>query len=394
MDYDIICVGGGLGGSALAKVMTEAGARVLVLERETQFRDRVRGEALMPWGVAEATALGLYELFRENCGHEVAWAAGLGPDRDLLATTPQAMPMLTFYHPAMQQAAIDAAARAGAEIRRNAKVGGIKPGAPAVVEFEVDGKSESARARMVVGADGRTSSVRKWGNFEVKRDDERLLFAGVLIEGVQGIKPNANYMLVNPAILQACFIAPQKDGRARTYLAYRTDSDFRLNGEAAMGRFIEETLKCGAPADYYSKAKAIGPLATFSGADVWVDHPYCESVALIGDAAATSDPAWGQGMSLTLRDVRALRDALIGNDDWDKAGNTYATEHDRYYRVVHTWEDWLTSFFYDRGQEADARRARAMPQLAEDPTRIPDYMLSGPELPIDDSVRRRFFAED
>ena len=39
MDYDIVLVGGGLGGSALAKAMAERGARILVLEREKQFRD-------------------------------------------------------------------------------------------------------------------------------------------------------------------------------------------------------------------------------------------------------------------------------------------------------------------------------------------------------------------
>ena len=41
--YDIITIGGGLGGAALAKVMADYGARVLVLESETRFRDRVRG---------------------------------------------------------------------------------------------------------------------------------------------------------------------------------------------------------------------------------------------------------------------------------------------------------------------------------------------------------------
>src|SRR5215469_16479442 len=49
-DYDVITVGGGLGGAALAKVMAEQGARVLVLEREHQFKDRIRGEFLAPWG--------------------------------------------------------------------------------------------------------------------------------------------------------------------------------------------------------------------------------------------------------------------------------------------------------------------------------------------------------
>jgi flavin-dependent dehydrogenase len=57
-DYDIITVGGGLGGAALAKAMAERGCRVLVLERETRFKDRVRGEWLAPWGVAEAQTLG------------------------------------------------------------------------------------------------------------------------------------------------------------------------------------------------------------------------------------------------------------------------------------------------------------------------------------------------
>ena len=61
--YDIVTVGGGLGGSALATTMAEAGANVLVLEASTAFSDRVRGESLLPWGVAEARELGLHDAF-------------------------------------------------------------------------------------------------------------------------------------------------------------------------------------------------------------------------------------------------------------------------------------------------------------------------------------------
>jgi 2-polyprenyl-6-methoxyphenol hydroxylase-like FAD-dependent oxidoreductase len=50
-----------------------------------------------------------------------------------------------------------------------------------------------------------------------------------------------------------------------------------------------------------------GPLATFDATDNWVEHPYANGVAPIGDAASTSDPTWGQGMSLALRDVRRPR---------------------------------------------------------------------------------------
>jgi flavin-dependent dehydrogenase len=46
--YDIITVGGGIAASALARAMAERGAKVLVLERETQFKDRVPGEGVTP----------------------------------------------------------------------------------------------------------------------------------------------------------------------------------------------------------------------------------------------------------------------------------------------------------------------------------------------------------
>src|SRR5260370_29966852 len=120
--YDIITVGGGLGGSAIAKAMAEHGAQVLVLEREKQFRDRVRGEGMGPWGGAEAARLGLnhaLEAARANRGY---FACGLGPQRDLVATTPQGLPNLHVYHPAMQEMVLEAAVRSGAQIVRGARV--------------------------------------------------------------------------------------------------------------------------------------------------------------------------------------------------------------------------------------------------------------------------------
>src|SRR5205814_9382477 len=130
------------------------------------------------------------------------------------------------------------------------------------------------------------------------------------------------------------------------------------------------------------------------GAGTWVDHPFREGVALIGDAAESSDPTWGQGMSLTLRDVRILRDRLTAGGEWNTAGHAYAEAHDRYYEVIHRVETWYTELFMDVSAEADARRARAVPFLAEDATRIPDAPFSGPDAPADEMVRRRFFGED
>ena len=89
--------------SRVAKVMAEHGARVLVLEREQQFKDRVRGEWMASWGVAEAQELGIYELLRGTCGHELPWFDRYaGPAhvmrRDFLSTTPQHLPSFALYH--------------------------------------------------------------------------------------------------------------------------------------------------------------------------------------------------------------------------------------------------------------------------------------------------------
>jgi menaquinone-9 beta-reductase len=69
-DFDVITVGGGLGGAALARTLAMHGLRVLVTERERHFKDRIRGEWMAPWGVAETKKLGIYDLLRETCAHE------------------------------------------------------------------------------------------------------------------------------------------------------------------------------------------------------------------------------------------------------------------------------------------------------------------------------------
>ena len=99
-------------------------------------------------------------------------------------------------------------------------------------------------------------------------------------------------------------------------------------------------------------------------------HPYHAGVALIGDA----------------------RDSLCAQDDWETAG--HADAHDRYYQVIHTLIQWYTALYMERGPEVEARRARALPLQAEDRSRVPDVVQSGPEMVLDEAVRRRFFGEE
>ena len=397
--YDVVTVGGGLAAAALAKAMAERGARVLVVEREREFRDRVRGEALAPWGVAELAALGLRDALDAVPTDALAalrlFIAGMEVgQRPFATTTLQGLDWLAFYHPDLQRVCLDAAARAGAEVRRGARVTGIRPGRVPAVTVEQDGRREEIAARLVVAADGRGSTARGLAGFATRRDPDKLLFSGVYLENV-AIEPGYFYQFADPGRGRIAYVFPQPNRRARCYVGWHPAAAIpRLQGESSFARFRAEAESIGVATDAFAAARVAGPLATFDGADTWVEHPYRDGVALLGDAASTSDPTWGQGMAMALRGALVLRDALAASDDWDAAGHAYAAEHDRVREIVHRADGWYEQLFMDVGPDADARRARAFPLLAADQTRAVDVPSSGPESPCDEAVRRRFFGED
>lgn len=396
--YDVVTVGGGLAGAGLGVLLARAGLRVLVLERTVEFTDRIRGEVLVPWGVAEARRLGLDALLAP-IAHELRWwDVALGGatviHRDLPATCMPGLPVLTYYHPDMQRILLQAAEDGGAHVRRGARVVHVAPGREPRVTAQHEGREHEVTARLVVGADGRGSRVRTWGGFEVRRDPERRSFAGVLFEDV-GAPEDAMFSGFLPGTGLMTYVFPQGGGRVRSYVGYQTGTDVaRFQGDGCVPRFVETAVQAGAAPDWYARARAAGPLATFDATDEWAPHPYRHGVALVGDAASTSDPTWGQGMSIALRDVRLLRDHLLAGDDWDAAGHAYAADHDGFYRETHTGDTWLTDLLLDVGPDADARRARALPLLAADPTRMVDTGVSGPEVAADEAARRRMFGED
>lgn len=395
MTYDLVIVGGGLAGSSLAGCIARSGARVLVLERAQQFRDRVRGEGMHSWGVAELRALGLYDKLAKTCAHEARyWAtyrgAALARKRDLTETTLHHAAALNFYHPEMQEVLLREAAEAGAEVQRGVTVTKVTGGdAPAVTAL-CDGSEALFRARLIVGADGRQSAVRRDGGFTVTRDPKRLLISGALFEGMRA-PDNAVHVFVAPTFGHASLLFPLGGDRFRNYFTTARRSEHRpLSGGGDLTDFSKYCIETGVPGDWFDHANIAGPLATFEGADVWVDHPYKDSIVLVGDAAAANDPCFGCGLSLTLRDVRVLRDVLLGSDDWDAACRQYAAEHDKYYGALHTITSWLREVRYALGPEADRHREHALPQLAYGTG--PDLVGMGPDCPADEHARIRFLG--
>lgn len=397
MNADVIIVGGGIAGSTLATVLARKGKKVLVLEREEKFKDRVRGENMLPWGVATARRLGVFDDLVAAGAHLVPffnmWVMGQQTEhRPLPQSTPGGDSGINIYHPDMQEALLAGAVKAGADVKRGTNVQKIsEDGGKWTVTFGDDETSQSATARLVVGADGRFSKMREWGGFTVERDPELLRIAGTIVHN-SCVPDDGVHLAMGPGVLS--FIAPLGKKRARMYFCYMPAmGDRKLSGKDKVPAFVEALRSTCAPGDWFDGIEVVGPLAEFDGADQWVPSPGKPGLALIGDAAAATDPSWGCGLSKSMVDVESLSKRLCETDDWNEAVKKYAADHDDHYGKLHDILSWMTTLIWSGGPEADARRARVFPRMKEDPTGFPDSVGLGPFGPCDEQARRLILGE-
>jgi 2-polyprenyl-6-methoxyphenol hydroxylase-like FAD-dependent oxidoreductase len=209
-----------------------------VLERDLRAVDRVRGEFMAPWGVAEADRLGLLDILRgaggfyvptvinydENDPPERAEAAA----RDLRQVHPIGTGPLCARHPAMCEALCMAAATAGATVLRGVRKIAVGAGEPPSVSFEHDSRSIAWRPRLLVGADGRNSTVQRQLGFQVLHDEPHNLLGGMLIDGVPDWPQNVWETGTEGDIQHLVF--PQGGGKLRLYVCYGFAGRERFTG--------------------------------------------------------------------------------------------------------------------------------------------------------------------
>ncbi len=348
-----------------------------------------------PWGVAELRALALYDRLIRACAHQARYwityqGSALARRRDLPETTPQGATALNFSHPEMQEVLLADAIEAGAEVRRGVMVTKVNGGGSPLVTVSVGRSADVVRGRLIVGADGRQSAARRYAGFVVNRDPKRLLICGALFEGL-GAPDDAVHVFVARDYGHASLLFPIGRDRFRLYFTTGRRSEHRaLSGTRDLSEFYNYCSGTGVPREWFARANLVGPLASFEGADTWVNHPCKDGVVLVGDAAAANDPCFGCGLSLTLRDVRVLRDLLLTSDDWEQACHRYAAEHDRYYESLHTITSWLREVRYGFGPHADRARQHALPKLASGTG--PDLVGLGPDCIADADARRQFLG--
>jgi 2-polyprenyl-6-methoxyphenol hydroxylase-like FAD-dependent oxidoreductase len=304
-------------------LMARAGAAVLVLEQQLEFGDRVRGEVLWPWGVKVARAMGAEHVFLD---HGALVGTGLtvydeAPDQsehfDVGEFVDGVRGSLNISHPAACGALVEAARAAGADIRFGVRGVTVTAGSSPLVRWaDPDGGEHETRCGLVVGADGRRSTVRTQAGIGFEVDPPLHLVAGMLVQDVPGLDSEQNVMARESDLLFFSF--PQASGRARLYFCFPSSQRQRFAGSNGPAGFLRATkLSClEGVADWYAATPA-GPCATFPGEDSRALHPQAEGVVLIGDAAGYENPLQGQGLSMALQDARDVSEALLSDSRSD-----------------------------------------------------------------------------
>jgi len=388
--HEVVIVGGGFAGGAMATVLARAGHDVLVLEKSTVYRDMVRGEWIAPWGVVEAQRLGLYETLMAAGGHHVPRHIEFGEDidpaeaegagLDLTAFLPGVPGPLCIGHPAACDALAAAAAAAGATVLRGVDEVTVTAGERPTVTYRHGGETHEVAPTLVVAADGRNSAVRSQLGLELHRDTPHNLFAGLLVDGAPHWPADVQTMGTEDDV--QFFVFPQGEGRLRLYLGYGLDQKSRFAGDQAERRFLD-AFALGTVPYSLAEARIAGPCRSVPNEDTWIDRLALPGVVFAGDAGGWNDPIIGQGLSISLRDVRIISDLLATTGQWGEAlfapYEEERSERMRRLRFAATMDAIMHTEF---GPEARRRRAAIRARRAAEPSFLMALagVMIGPEL--------------
>ena len=372
---EVVIVGGGIGGSALACVLAREGIATTILEKTAVHADIVRGEWIAPWGVAETERLGLYELLLNAGGHRLKRHISFGDDIDAELAQTQTLdltafegaglkPPLCMRHPDMCDLLNAEAIARGATLLREVTGVEVKPGTRPEVRFRRAGHEIRYSPRLVVGADGRNSIVRIQAGIQHHRDPTHHLMAGMLVDNTDGWPQDLQIFGTEENINFLAF--PQSATRVRLYICYATEQKKRFAGADNQARFLDAfKLKTVPGSEFLANGTPAGPCISYGNEDTWTETPFAPGVVLIGDAAGHNDPIIGQGLSITYRDVRIVRDLMLENRDWTpERFRPYAEERAERMRRLRITASSLSILNAEFGPHALERRRKVREERA------------------------------
>ena len=328
--YDAIVVGARCAGAPTAMLLARKGYRVLLVDRASFPSDTVSTHMIHAPGVAALNRWGLLDSVRASGVPAVTtYSFDFGPFA--ISGSPWPVDGIdTGYAPrrtVLDTILVEAAAAAGADVRTQFNVDEVLFTDGVVTGIRGHSRTPMVeKARVVIGADGRNSSVAR--AVQPYQYDERpklqrayyTYWSNLPVDGFQTfVRPNRGFAAVetNDGLTMLVVGWPYAEAQA-----YRADVE---------GNYLA-TLEL-AP-EFAERARAAKREEQFLGGSIpgYFRKPFGPGWALVGDAAYNKDPITAQGISDAFHDaeqcVRALDAWLSGGSDYDAVMSAYQQNRD------------------------------------------------------------------
>lgn len=333
-EYDALIVGGRVAGASLAQLLARQGRKVLVADRDefpsdtmsTHFMNMIAVGALKRLGVLEdILAAGFRPITRHRtwiddcCFEGPAGSPGaysLAPRRIVLDST-----------------LIEHAVRAGAQFEQRTRVASVLQDSGQVVGAVLQttgGERREVRARVVVGADGKSSKVAEWVG--AQEYDAVPALRPAYYGYFRGIEPRPEPTLeIWFGGDQIGFLFPMREGEDCIVLELQPEDfqEFRSDHAAV---FDARVRRLPEMARRMQNARLEGKLIGVKGIDNYFRKPYGPGWALTGDAGYLKDPLTGLGIGDALEQSFMLAEALgawFDGADWEASMSAFQQKRDQ-----------------------------------------------------------------
>jgi flavin-dependent dehydrogenase len=320
LETDVLVVGGGVAGAATARLLAERGHQVILLDRARFPRDKPCGEGVMPTGVRLLDRLGvLAKIPAEQChvlrgvgfvvnGRDCV--CGPFPDAGAGFTRGLGVKRLVLDHQVLEYT------RAHPAIEVHESEPAIDARWPAGGLAEVSTPRARFRARVVVGADGIRSLLRRKRGLELPHGARRRYGIRAHFTFPDGRQLPDDVMVYADPIAE-CYTTPVSATELEVALLVERSRMNSFAGRLAPAfdaylsslPHLREVIKGG---QRTSEVLVCGPF------DIWARSRVSDRAILVGDAGGYLDPITGEGISLALQGAywaaEVVDDALRRDD--------------------------------------------------------------------------------
>jgi flavin-dependent dehydrogenase len=349
--YDAVIVGARCAGAATALLLARSGAKVLVVDRQAYGSDTLSTHALMRGAVLQLKRWGLVpEIIAAETPPIRATTFHYSTEAIRVAVKPE-HGVEYLYAPrrtVLDRLLVDAARKAGADVRHGVSLSELQfasNGRVVGVSLkDVSGSCMTARADIVIGADGRQSTVAQLVN--ARAYVQGFNASGIVFGYYESLIQDGSHWYFAKNV--AAGVIPTNAGHC-VFAAVPAPRFFATFRGDVMCGFLQ-VLKANCPklhADV-ERSTPIGRLRGFGGTQCYLRQCHGAGWALVGDAGYFKDPLTAHGITDALRDADLLSRAIISGGT--HALETYQRDRDALSLPFMRITDAIASFSWDLGR--------------------------------------------